>query len=334
MSSSGGAFLTSAILEKSQPSPFEVTAESHLSRTLHPAFEHVLKVIAEWSPQSCSVYHRFSDEVYMLGNGVLQLYYLKVYQATFTQNFYGLQQTVKDGRKFPINLSFLCAIVFPYVRKKLENFFMKQRENLADGIKFKIQALNRMTEMFVLSYPYVHMLFESLNLAMFLAFSLKKSKFHNLFSFLVGVHLTYITPEEAKSKQFEEEELLSTTKGLKKIVLNSVRGGAKALTFFLEVGTFFLQFLDFWYNNQDERSSGTLPNSSMDQLPPPPPILDVEGRLCPICQKKRRGETVLSSSGLVFCYVCIVKEIRSGGKCPVTGLSAQENQLVRLFPPE
>ena len=57
----------------------------------------------------------------------------------------------------------------------------------------------------------------------------------------------------------------------------------------------------------------------------------VKGGTCPLCYKKRRGDTVLPASGLVFCYTCIVHNLRREARCPITKLPAKEEQLIRIF---
>ena len=45
-------------------------------------------------------------------------------------------------------------------------------------------------------------------------------------------------------------------------------------------------------------------------IPPPAAIPGLVPGFCPLCGKERRGDTVLISSGVVFCYACITKYIR------------------------
>ena len=142
--------------------------------------------------------------------------------------------------------------------------------------------------------------------------------------------------------------------GLRALALSLISTLAKVLTFSLETGSFFLQFLgkrsvctllrlsiipnsaDWWYNT--EEGAGSAPRSNT--APPPPPSLPAElvpGR-CPVCGRGLReaeaGATLAPVSGLVFCYACLVTRVRQAGKCPVTGAPLKEDQLVRIFLPE
>lgn len=69
-------------------------------------------------------------------------------------------------------------------------------------------------------------------------------------------------------------------------------------------------------------------------LPVPDPPLADEGASktkCPICRGRRKNETLVPTSGYVFCYTCIVKFIRSKGICPVTKYPVKEEDLVRVY---
>ena len=77
-------------------------------------------------------------------------------------------------------------------------------------------------------------------------------------------------------------------------------------------------------------------------IPPPmplPPMHDKKGKqkeidcdcdVCPICHNERHTPTVCLASGYVFCYRCIVVQVREHGKCPVTGAACSESRLIRL----
>ena len=66
---------------------------------------------------------------------------------------------------------------------------------------------------------------------------------------------------------------------------------------------------------------------------PDPPLTDasVSKTKCPLCRGKRKNETLVPTSGYVFCYTCIVKFIRFRGICPVTKYPVKEEELVRVF---
>merc|ERR1712142_1216852 len=115
----GAAFLTSTFNTTNQPSIFEVTAQQSLASTLGPACRHIIKVAATQQPEHCGFLLKVQDELILLANSALQLHYLKVFNASFTENFYGLERVSELREKLPICPSFLFLVLAPYLRRKL-----------------------------------------------------------------------------------------------------------------------------------------------------------------------------------------------------------------------
>ena len=52
---------------------------------------------------------------------------------------------------------------------------------------------------------------------------------------------------------------------------------------------------------------------------------------CPICRKRRRNPAVLTVTGYVFCYSCILPYVREHRQCPITLTLASESHVRRLY---
>ena len=91
-------------------------------------------------------------------------------------------------------------------------------------------------------------------------FTLQKSKHHSILSLLVGYYLVNVTPErfreqsakldsamkgaiEIKKKLDNQHGNISESGGWRGLALKSISSFAKLITFSLETGSFFLQFL-------------------------------------------------------------------------------------------
>ena len=70
--------------------------------------------------------------------------------------------------------------------------------------------------------------------------------------------------------------------------------------------------------------SGTNAGASLRPLPPSP-------HMCPLCLSPRTNAACLTTSGLVFCYACILPHVRTHKRCPVTGAWAEERHVRRLY---
>ncbi|XP_011707998.1 PREDICTED: peroxisome assembly protein 12 isoform X2 [Wasmannia auropunctata] len=88
------------------------------------------------------------------------------------------------------------------------------------------------------------------------------------------------------------------------------------------------EFLSWWSQENYDMDIMSLP------VPPPPKVSKVAQQykgICPLCRKPHHIHTVLMISGYVFCYQCILSEIRIKKKCPITHYPAKEDDLIRLY---
>lgn len=102
---------------------------------------------------------------------------------------------------------------------------------------------------------------------------------------------------------------------------------------------FAMRGIDWWVNNDlsSEHLSTRLTHKVALPSPPLPSkvasgclIPPNDSTLCPICLKKRNNSCA-ATSGYVFCYTCILEEVRANGCCPITKLPCQEKDLIRLY---
>jgi len=93
--------------------------------------------------------------------------------------------------------------------------------------------------------------------------------------------------------------------------------------------------MEWWWSSGEEE----LQRATRKVPPPPPPYAPHEEgvqppndrALCPLCQHKRSGPTMIATSGYVFCYKCIFPYVNEHGRCPVTYIRASLNDIRRLM---
>nr|XP_045606856.1 peroxisome assembly protein 12-like isoform X2 [Procambarus clarkii] len=291
-----GAHIT--ITARNRPSIFDVVAQDGLMSTLQPAVKHVLKVIAESNPEKYGWCLKYSSELFVAFNLVIQHHYLSNYGASFAENFYDLKRVpLKTERHLkPLTLSntaylksLSTIVAFPYFWSQMDSIYQDVQDKDADGRLSDKGWINDLQKLLLKLWPFVHFSWELLTLTFYI-------------------------------------------RGLQDLGQWLIERIGSSLMNSLEVGAFFLQFLDWFY------SSSNTPRSLITQpIPPPPQTVGVQkiGGLktedCPICLKTRRQDTVLSVSGYVFCYSCILPFVRREGKCPVTDYPASTTQLIRIY---
>ncbi|XP_031829728.1 peroxisomal biogenesis factor 12 [Nomia melanderi] len=324
-----GAHLTGTTFIR--PSIFEIIAQESFASTVEPAFKKILSFILSFNFERYGHLLRWADESYLIFNIILQRHYLKKYSASFSETFYGLKRIAiidsKIKHRLPNKqekLSLIFIVLFPYLKNKFYQLSQRYRFEEINGsvTHSKWQKLYR--NCVVKGYTISFMLYEFMVLYNYVLYVAGKSVYQLPLLRLLSITLTYSKPQQ----------ILNISDLLRKIKDNSfgLSDGMdilqRTVTTSLEFGAFFLQFLSWWTQEHYQKSLITLP------VPPPPKIPEIakeyKGR-CPICHKAIRVPVVLSISGYVFCYQCILPVIRNTRKCPVTNYPAQEDDLIRLY---
>ncbi|XP_042217256.1 peroxisome assembly protein 12-like [Homarus americanus] len=336
-----GAHIT--ITAKDRPSIFDVVAQDGLMSTLQPAVKHIMKVIAESNPEKHGWCLKYSGEIFMVFDLVIQHHYLSNYGASFAENFYDLKrvQLKANGSIKPLTLSnetytksLLALGAFPYLRSQMDSVYQDIQEKDADGRLSEEGWKVKIQKVVLKVWPLLHLSWELLTLIYYIRYLIGRSRFHSPLLLLTGVRLANLDKEDYEIIDARAEQLLSFTnvRSLQDLGQWLMEQVGSSLMNSLEVGAFFLQFLDWFY------SSGNTPRSLMTRPIPPPPqtagiqsISGLKTEDCPICFKTRKQDTVLSVSGYVFCYSCILPYVRRENKCPVTGYPASTTQVIRIY---
>ncbi|XP_011501431.1 PREDICTED: peroxisome assembly protein 12 [Ceratosolen solmsi marchali] len=313
-----GAHLTGTTFAK--PSIFEIAAHKSLAKILEPAAKRIITFLASIDPEKYAWLHQWSNEIYLISITVLQNYYLNNYSASFSETFYGLKRialtdskgTAKLSNK-QLKLSLIILVVLPYFQRKIED------------LKNENTNLDKKWKYFIRMYNILYVIKEIFSFRQYLLYLSNKSIYPTLSLRLLKINLTFAN----SSKETGLIELLrllgqgniNANSALEILRLTIVRS--------IEASAFFLQFLRWW--NQENYADFNLLRLP---VPPPPQIpesVKIYKGICPICRRKPWIHTALSVSGFVYCYQCILLEIRKNKKCPVTNYPAKEDDLIRLY---
>ncbi|CAH1800372.1 unnamed protein product [Owenia fusiformis] len=345
------AHLTTAAAED-QPTIFDVLAQENLMTSIRPALKHASRILAESNPGRFGWLYAYNDELYSILDIVLQNHYLRKYGGSFAENFYGMKRIpamssnesasnasdTSSAGSFSIGKSLLYLVVWQYCKLKLDNVFESLPQQAADGLIGSKTYFDQLKRLFLTVYPYLHMTWETSVFAYQMAYIFGKVEIHSPLLKLAGVKLRYM--DEFDLAHHQGERSVKTLEGISfpqriPILLRKILGGfAIGLSSSLSVGVFFIQFLDWWYSSDRNATSLTalpVPNSPKKTVHAALPRIP---SLCPLCQRKRTNDTVLSTSGFVFCYPCIYKYVRQNHKCPVTSYPTETEHLVKLYLPD
>ncbi|RWS30549.1 peroxisome assembly protein 12-like protein [Leptotrombidium deliense] len=322
-----GAHLTTRNnLKFSKPSIFESLAEDNLCTGLKSAFHYLSKIAAQSNPGKYSLIYEHFDEFYLLFDTLVQFTHLYVYKASFAEKVYGLRRIDKSGDLTLKNTvkSLFWLVSFPYLRSKLNTFYEKLSRDEFNG-KLR-RDRNKNAYLFIKVFPLLNSLWELTLLIHQITYAVQQGKNHSPLLTLSGVELVVFSQEAHES--LKELNIVSRIGDLS---IRFAKWIAKCFGYGLSFGAFFLQFLDYWYTRES-----LSPIFMSLPIPPPPKkfLSDVSCTQCPLCLGKRNQDTVLRTSGFVFCYDCIFRYVNENGKCPVSGFYSNINHLLKLFPPE
>ncbi|XP_010869195.1 peroxisome assembly protein 12 isoform X2 [Esox lucius] len=345
-----GAHLTTTATDD-RASIFEVLAQDSLMGAVRPALRHAVKVLAESNPSRYGFLWRRFDEIYAILDVLLQHHFLSRTSASFSENFYSLKRVAATGGERPAHLglrgkhhwySLILLVLVPYLRDKLEQVLAKQRDEDDFSIRLPQSPLQRMYRAFLAAYPYVSMGWDSWAFCQQLLYVFGRAKTHSPFLWLAGVRLAHLTGHDISNMDLKPATPSvaigsSVNERLKRLTSTLVGGAALSLSTSLSVGVFFLQFLEWWYSSENQSTIKTLTS-----LPTPPPPIHLQDqqpltrycKVCPLCRKVRINDTVLATSGFVFCYRCIYVYIKANQRCPMTGYPTELQHLIKIYSPE
>jgi len=215
-------------------------------------------------------------------------------------------------------------VIFPYLKNKLTQLSSRYKLEQVDGCVPRERRQKFFRKCIVKGHSILFITYETLVLYNYVLYISEKSMYPSPLLKLLSATLTYTDPQS----------VLTIAELLRKIKYNSFTIGdgwnifQRIVTGSLELGAFFLQFLSWWSQENYDMDIMSLP------APPPPKIPNVAQQykgICPLCRKPHHIHTVLMVSGYVFCYQCILSEIRTRKKCPVTHYPAKEDDLIRLY---
>ncbi|XP_014488016.1 PREDICTED: peroxisome assembly protein 12 [Dinoponera quadriceps] len=324
-----GAYLTGTVYNR--PTLFEILAQKSLAATLEPAFKKILSFLISFNFERYGHILQWEDEGYLLFNALLQRYYLRKYSASFSETFYGLKRIAVVDSKLEGNLSrrqqmlsLISLVMLPYLKNKLAQLSLKYQFEEADNCETQGKLKKLFRKCVIKGHLIFFTLYKTLEVYRYILYISEESMYPSSLLRLLRITLTYSKPQSTDTIM----DLLS------KIKQNSFSADdgwdlfQRIVTRFLELGAFFLQFLSWWNQENYMTDIMSLPS------PPPPNVPETALRYkgtCPLCHMPQRVHTVLMVSGFVFCYQCILPEIRENKRCPVTHYPATEDDLVRLY---
>lgn len=305
-----------------RPSIFDLLACDNLKSGLREAFRYLLEKLNNDSETKRFVVLN-ADELVLLIDTLIEYSYLRAYNASYAENLFGLIRFTAQpgssghrGKLKSILPSLLSLTVVPYVTNKIDKYFQElnrketRTPNELKQLKYH-KLMNRLRALVNLAYVIRH--------------SSGRSAYHSAMNALLSVQLRALTLDDLqirdKHKQTSVDEVCKKT--------------ADSLGRILTVGSYMIQFLDFWNTrtNSSPLFGSNRPTPKAPKLENYAHSDERSSSMCLICLNVRQNECALSNTGYVFCYKCIHRYVTTNSRCPITGHPANVNNIVQLFTP-
>ncbi|GKY95049.1 hypothetical protein MPSEU_000469200 [Mayamaea pseudoterrestris] len=228
----------------------------------------------------------------------------------------------------------LLSALAPYVKHKCYQLHRKYRVPSLDGNG----SVNRRNRILGACYLSTAVVLASMKVLCQWRFLAKQSLFFSPSSLLLNQIVRRVTQSDA-------------TKGMaSQPVSTNAKQSGDCLTYLLTVTvavSWIAQMRVAWANRRrEQRQHLAIRDHSAagsDTPPPSPPCTIptsfgkhatkyVDDRCCSLCLGPRTNPTA-TSSGHVFCELCIRSHVRRFQRCPATGVACKESMLIRLFEP-
>ncbi|CAE6408550.1 unnamed protein product [Rhizoctonia solani] len=356
-------------LDPSRPSLLELIAQEQLRDTLQPAIKYILAVFAQQYPRYLiRLVNRF-EESYSLLMLIVERHYLKVYGASFAENFYGLKrrrtpavETVRVNAALneispheklqprDINRSLFFLVGIPYLRAKAHQYY----EDFGGGVDPALiegvsrpssrppTLVDKLKNAYKSIYPWMNLSMELWQLAHSLGYLFDKTPFYRPWLAWMGIDIRRLgSADYAMSQKSADKDIVRPTGILPLIryyLFHSRQQLLDSLKLLLPISIFFLKFLEWWYSPSSPARALSAPRSG-PAIPPPAKLSphprglsidDLPYGSCPLCHEQLQNATALPT-GYAFCYRCIYNYVEEHGRCPVTLLPARIWQLRKIL---
>ncbi|KAG6833841.1 hypothetical protein H0H87_011775 [Tephrocybe sp. NHM501043] len=307
-----------------KPSLFELVAQEQLRDLLQPALKYVLAVFAQRYPRYLLRIVNRHEEFYAVIMLFVERYYLRKYNASFSENFYGLKRRRRPCIETPrakaavggispaealgtreIGRSLLFLVGVPYIRAKAQDYY----EELGGGLSAdvldenigarQIQALTentlkaRLKRSFKAAYPWANTSYELWLLVCNMSYLFDRTPFYRPWLSWIGVDLRRLGSEDFRAAALAAQKALSPDehRGILARIKNTFASSPHllldSLRLLLPTAIFFVKFLEWWYSPGSPARS--LSTSPLSPAVPPPQMLpphpqDLDKALSPILQ--------------------------------------------------
>ncbi|KND03227.1 ubiquitin-protein ligase peroxin 12 [Spizellomyces punctatus DAOM BR117] len=352
-----------------RPSVFELIAQDKMRDLLKPALRYVLAVYAQRYPRHLLRLVNRHDEVFAILMLLIEQHYLREWNASFAEHFYGLKRSAAGPTRRRKGLEHLSSsqiwrslvllVALPYAKTKLDELYesttggpgsrifgdlfsnVEEGSTLEEPLPIRLRKLAK--KIFQRTYPYINASYQAFIFVYQIGYMYGKTDYYSPWLHLCGLQIRRMGAKDYRDHEDRQQVLKKASEAalqnasrlrvLRHLLATIVSRGFDFLKYALPMSIFFFKFLEWWYTSEYHKQAGNQP------IPPPPKPLEpnpagvplpTDPSICPLCTKQRTNPTMLPS-GYVFCYPCIYKYVEEHERCPITFLPTTTEELRKIY---
>jgi len=331
-----------------QPSFIEMFLETQMIPSLKPALEWVMGIIAQRYNRLYPAME-YMDEIFYGVVFILERHYLKHYDGSFSENFYGLKRVIvtPDGktppplRRIHKLWSLFFLVVMPYLKTKLDKYYKNTFGTDRPRIEEDIEVTGP-KKLFGTIYPFLTVIYEGLFFLYQILYMYDMTEYYTPFLHLQGIVVKKISISDMVRQNFKSVQKLKEKQraqqqlGFFLLLWHYLVDGFNSFLdysqYLLPTAVFFFKFLEWWTNEPRFKQTTSLlpprpepPKRALGGLPIPS-----DKKICPIC-KLPRTNPAMATSGFVYCYTCIFRYVEENNECPITKQPMTKDQIRKIY---
>ncbi|KAI8903989.1 hypothetical protein EDD86DRAFT_90163 [Gorgonomyces haynaldii] len=276
------------MITKGERLVFEILTVQKMEGLLEPSFSFLLNGFVQRMPRFY-VLSKYRIILFGLLKFGIEQFFLRVYHSSMAEHVYYLKRTGTN-----LYLKSIGQLVFLEMLYTLMNDYYEQYAQ--DGLLQSFYQSNRWRSLVVKWYPRLKQLYQSLDLAFIISYTLEISSHCSLLFYLLNIRIKRLDPTDLQQQSWI----------MKHIVPLSLLA---------------YRFLEWFDANQ----------KSKEPIPPPPAkIGNYSSKRCFLCQKQRTNPATIPS-GYLFCYQCIHQHLSEHFKCPITLESFTTDDIRKVY---
>ncbi|CCH43235.1 Peroxisome assembly protein 12 [Wickerhamomyces ciferrii] len=336
----------------STPTIFEIISSNELEHLLSPSLRYIVVHYAQKYPSLFLKLAMNFDELNLVIRGLIEHHYLKSWNSSFTENFYGLKRQtlnkidIKDSNhkifdiveqkkrlsQWQIYGSLINLVGGAYINEKLDVLYERLHAKILLKTLKPTTLINKLKIYFVKIYPYILSTIKLLNVIFQILYLSGRTKSPSFIDYLLKIEYSRLSKFDYDLHDTTTKPQTNTTTTSKTKTNSRPPSFGQHLTSMIQVyqkpikslimklsttifplAIFLLKFLEWWNSSEFASKISKNQQNIIDKdIPPPKTLKTITKSSNCPICKDVIHNPAIIETGYVFCYTCIMKFLIDG----------------------